>query len=167
MKTWPTRLCRCHLPSTDALKSSKSASVGPYVLRRMCVGQIMKKILIFPLLGLMAIFLTGCDLPKIAKLTDSATPETQKRTNQVTFSADGFSPKKIIVPRNTKVTFTNLDKGPHTIASDPHPTHDQLQNLYSTPIFKDQTYSYVFVKAGKFGFHLEDNPSISGEIVVE
>jgi len=127
----------------------------------------LKKILVFPVLGLMAIFLTGCEFPKIAKLTDSATPETQTRTNQVTFSADGFSPKTILVPINTKVTFTNLDKGPHTIASDPHPTHDQLQNLYSTPIFKDQTYSYVFSKAGKFGFHLEDNPSISGEIVVE
>lgn len=127
----------------------------------------LKKILVFTLLGLMAIFLTGCDFPKIAKLTDSQTPATRVRTNQVTFNANGFSPKKIIVSQNTKVTFTNLDKAPHTIASDPHPTHDQLQNLYSTPIFKDQTYPYVFSKVGRFGYHLEDNPSISGEIVVE
>lgn len=165
--TRPTRLCRCTSEATDALKSSKSASVDPYVLRQMCVGQIMRKIYIFPLIGLMAIFLTGCDFPKIAKLSDSATPETQKHTNQILINADSISPKEIIVQRNTKVTFTNKDKGPHTIASDPHPTHNQIQNLYSTPIFKDQTYSYTFTKVGKFGFHLEDNPSISGEIVVE
>jgi len=127
----------------------------------------MSKVSIFFIMSLGVIFLAGCEMPKISRLTSSPVAEVHEATNSVAITSKAIVPKKITVSLGTEVNFVNEDKSPHTVASDPHPTHDQLQNLYSTPIFKGQTYAYTFTKKGKFGFHLEDNPSISGEIVVE
>ena len=115
----------------------------------------------------LTIGLTGCNMPKIAKLSPDVSPQMAKPTNEMEITKDGFLPQDIEVAVGQKVIFKNTDRAPHTIASDPHPTHDILPNLYSTPIFKDQTYEYTFKKAGAFGIHLEDNPSISGKIVVK
>ena len=112
--------------------------------------------------------LCGCDFPKISKLNNSsATPQAKQYTNQIILDSNNLTPKKIVVKKNTTVVFINKDKNPHIVASNPHPEHNQLPDLYSTAIFKDQSFSYTFKKKGAFGFHLEDNPSISGEIVVE
>lgn len=112
--------------------------------------------------------LSGCDVPQIAKLNSKALPdEPISQINEIEIGPNGVNPQLIAISAGQTVSFKNLDKTPHTIASDPHPTHDQLNNLYSTPIFRNQTYKYTFTKRGEFGFHLEDNPSISGKIVVK
>jgi len=39
--------------------------------------------------------------------------------------------------------------------------------LYSPPLYPNGKYEYSFNLYGTWGFHLEDNPSVSGKIVVE
>jgi len=132
----------------------------------MIYGFAMKIKLVLGMILAVFIF-SGCNMPQIGKLDVTSTPRMAEKTNEITISEDGFSPKDSVVSIGETVTFKNLDSSPHTVASDPHPAHDQLIDLYSTPIFKTQSYKYVFTKRGDFGFHLEDNPSISGKIVVE
>jgi len=125
---------------------------------------VMKKIffIILPL-----IFLTGCinaDVLSIRTLEKaSATPE---KTNIVEISSGKFVPSEISVKRDQEIKVTNLDQTLYTLLSDPHPTHDQIKNLYIL-IYKGQTRSFKIPKRGSFGIHAEENPSVNLKIVVE
>ena len=116
-------------------------------------------------------FLGGCAKLEVESIRNdteigffSPTPE---RTNEIFITPEGFDPRVVIIKKGEEVTFINLDQTPHIIASDPHPEHDQLPELFSDPIYQSENYRFVFKKKGEFGFHIEDNPSISGKIVVE
>ena len=92
---------------------------------------------------------------------------TTEKTNLVSIKNNKFDPKSVSVLSNSEVTFENLDKTPHTVAADPHPTHTSLPDLYLGPIYKNSPATYVFKIPGTYKVHLEDNPSSIGEIVVE
>ncbi len=47
----------------------------------------------------------------------------------VTITASGASPKTLMVPRGTQVTFVNDDSRTHQMNSDPHPTHGECPEL--------------------------------------
>jgi len=118
------------------------------------------------------IFLTGCTTPQIKSIRDTATPppasipENPEKTNLVTILNNKIEPAAIEVSAGDTVIFQNLDQKPHQIASDPHPAHTDLPDLYSPPIYEKDTYSYTFTKVGDWFYHLEDNPSIRGKVVV-
>jgi len=79
----------------------------------------------------------------------------------------GFSPKSKTVKADTVVTWQNSSGTTVQIASDPHPTHTDLQDLNSGSLADGQAYSYTFKKLGTWGYHNHLNPTEKGEVVVE
>lgn len=72
-----------------------------------------------------------------------------------------FIPSSITVSFgiNNTVTWTNVDDFPHTIESD--------DGLFRSPMLKpNQTWSYVFEKAGHYGYHGVPNSWLKGEVNV-
>ena len=86
----------------------------------------------------------------------------------VTISANGFSPANIKVTAGTAITWTNMDKQPHRVASDPYPTNNGLPGFDShIALNKNDTYSYTFTKAGTFTYHDQMHPNnIKGSVIV-
>ena len=66
------------------------------------------------------------------------------------------------------VTWTNNDKAPHIVASDPHPSHTNLEGLDSiSDIAPNNSYSYIFEKTGEYTYHDHLNPfKFKGTVVV-
>lgn len=111
--------------------------------------------------------LTGCKAPEIKSIRNTETSESiVYKTTKVKIKNGQFIPDKITVAKKSEVTFTNLDNQSYIIASDPHPEHSELPDLYSPPIYTGRSYKYIFQKEGYFGVHLEENPSIKGQIIV-
>ena len=112
--------------------------------------------------------LTGCTTPKIKSIRDETPPQTPEpvATNFIDINADGFSPSTISVFAGETVTFQNSDSKSHEVASDPYPKDDILPDFHSGTLYKNETYQYTFGQVGTFGYHLEDNPSIKGEVIV-
>jgi len=115
------------------------------------------------------LFLTGCTTPQIKSIRDevTATPEAPISSYLVTISQNGFSPENISIFAGDTVTFQNTDTKTHEIASDPHPEHSLLPGLDSGLLYKGDNFEYTFQKSGQWGYHLEDNPSIKGNVIVE
>jgi len=133
----------------------------------------MKNFIFIVLTATLIFSFSGCSLPTIKSIRDSnpsadtiASP-TPVQTNLVSIKDGAISPKFIKINLSRTVVFQNLDKTPIKITSDPHPDHSDLPDLYSPPIYKGETYTYTFIRAGSWGYHLEDNPSVKGEVVVE
>ena len=126
----------------------------------------MKKIVL--ILGC-TFLLFGCNSPQVKLLRENDTPafDNPVVTNQIQIKNGQFEPKIIQVVPGQKVTFINLDKSTHTVASDPYPKNDALPDLYSPPLYSNDKYEYSFNLYGTWGFHLEDNPSVSGKVLVE
>jgi len=121
----------------------------------------------------LGVLLSGCKTPLIRSIreveptTEDAAQEIPVQTTQISFSETGFSPKLVEVVAETEVQFENIGQTPQTIASDPHPDHNYLLDLYSRPIYPGEKYYYTFKSQGRWAYHLEANPSIRGEIIVE
>lgn len=47
----------------------------------------------------------------------------------ITITSSGASPKNLLVPPGSQVTFVNHDNRPHDMQSDPHPEHDDCPQL--------------------------------------
>jgi len=131
----------------------------------------MKKILSAVLGVILALILSGCSLPQVKGIRDepqeAATTPSVIETTQVKIQSNGFEPESIMVLSGQTVTFINLDRDPVSIASDPYPENSDLPDLYSKPIYKNETYQYTFSRPGKFGYHLQENPSVRGKVVVK
>lgn len=96
----------------------------------------------------------------------------------VNHSPGGFSPKTLTVRAGTRVTFVHQGTGPMWVASDEHPVHSQYSGTERAShcpdpggIAFDQcssgtTYSFVFNKAGSWGYHNHMSPEDKGTIVV-
>ena len=56
------------------------------------------------------------------------TPPSDPATT-ITITANGVSPRTLIVPVGTRVTFVNNDSRPHDMASDPHPAHTDCPEI--------------------------------------
>jgi len=134
----------------------------------------MKKKYLSLLVLILSFQLTGCASPEVkalrnneANTSDASGDQTPEQSNRIFISRGEVQPKIILVSTGDTVYFSNLDGNPHRIASDPHPEHSLLPELYSNVIYKDEVYEFIFSIPGTWGYHLEDNPSIRGEIVVE
>lgn len=111
---------------------------------------------------------TGCSSPEIKSIRNETLSPNPKpvETNLVNIKENGFSPPIILIAVGDTVTFQNSTLKPLEIASDPHPDDNTLPDFHSETLYKEEFYQYTFLKAGKFGYHLEDNPSIKGEVIV-
>jgi plastocyanin len=129
------------------------------------------KFALIALTALLSVVLSGCTWPQIKGIRDEPQEETDTpeavETTDIIIQNNQLTPKLISIAVGQTVTYTNLDKSPHSIASDPYPDNSDLPDLYSAPIYKDESYKYTFQKAGTFGYHLQENPSVRGEAVVQ
>jgi plastocyanin len=76
-----------------------------------------------------------------------------------TLTSAGVSPKELIVPAGSRVSFVNNDSRRHDMASDPHPEHDQCRELNGTALNPGQSRETLnLVEAKTCGFHDHDNP---------
>ena len=99
----------------------------------------------------------------------SPVPPTATSQAQITISSKGFLPQTLLVKKGTKVTWTNTDKKPHQIFSDPHPSHSKLPALnQAKPLTPNSSDSYTFTTIGTFTYHDEENPlKFKGVVIVE
>ena len=94
------------------------------------------------------------------KETTKTTPSPAIAASEakVSITKDGFVPATISIKKGSQVTWANQDSSSHQIASDPHPTHTSLKALLSDQLAKDDSFSFIFEKAGTFTYHDELNP---------
>lgn len=101
-----------------------------------------------------------------AKSPDSSyTPDAKNppvATNQVVIHDYEFTPADITVKKGTTVTWTNKDLVAYTVVED----DGQTGGPASSPIPKDQTYSFKFAKSGLFHYHNSLDPNMTGTVTV-
>jgi len=117
---------------------------------------------------LSVVTLTGCTpvIRSIREITGNFPTPTALNVDLVTINRDRVTPTYITIAVGQTVSFKNLDSLAHQIVSNPHPTHTDLPDFYSPLLYRGESYSYTFATPGKWGYHLEDNPSIGGKIEV-
>ena len=89
------------------------------------------------------------------------------RVAEVRITSKGFEPATLVVKSGTKITWTNDDKKPHQVVSNPYPKGGDLPNLRSEILNDDQTYTYTADKLGDFGYHDQLRPTINGTITIQ
>jgi plastocyanin len=72
-----------------------------------------------------------------------------------------FTPQKLTVKANTKVTWTNRDDIPHGIAA----TNNTFSR--SSALDTDDSYSFTFTTPGTYQYFCYIHPHMTGTIVVE
>ena len=106
--------------------------------------------------------------------TDSAPSPTPGPTsgNTITITALGASPRNLVVPLGSQVTFINNDSVAHEMYSDPHPEHTDCPEFDSvgrlTPGTTRQTKNLIITRV--CGFHDHINPfvaSLTGSIRIQ
>lgn len=58
-------------------------------------------------------------------------PANPTSTTTITITSSGVSPKAIVIPRGSQVTFINNDTVTHDMSSDPHPVHTDCPEINS------------------------------------
>ncbi len=87
--------------------------------------------------------------------------------NVVTITADGFSPRVMTIKKGETVTWTNKDSNPHTVNSDPHPTHELYPILNTVGLIDaGQSKSLTFADPGTYTYHDHLEASLTGEVIV-
>lgn len=70
-----------------------------------------------------------------------------------------YVPETITVSVGTTITWTNTDKGYHTVTSD--------DSLFDSPLPFGQSFSYTFTRPGTFDYHdVVTDPPITGRVIV-
>jgi plastocyanin len=86
----------------------------------------------------------------------------------VTYSDDGFAPKKISVAQGQKVRFVNKSSSNMWVASDVHPSHKIMPEFDNKEsIGNGESYEFTFTKSGAWTYHNHINPNDVGTITVE
>jgi len=103
------------------------------------------------------------------KDSNQGTAQNAMAPAKVTIAKDGFKPASIKVKKGQAVEWVNDDATQHTIASDPHPSHDQLAGLDSVdPLNTGESYLFTFETAGTYTYHDDLNPdAFKGTVIVE
>ena len=135
---------------------------------------------IIGVMGVLAILIGGYAFKNQVKTEKTITPVEQNMpaTNspvvekevisEVKYTTAGFSPVTLTVKKGTTVKFVNTSGQKMSVASDPHPSHTnypEFDQFKSDAKGKDE-YSFVFDKAGAWGYHDHFKASNKGTVVV-
>ena len=103
------------------------------------------------------------------KTPTTGTSQEAMAPAKVTITKDGFVPASIKVKKGQAVEWVNDAATQHTIASDPHPSHDQLAGLDSVdPLNTGESYLFTFETVGTYTYHDDLNPdAFKGTVIVE
>lgn len=92
--------------------------------------------------------------------TGAASGQQQSQATEVKIDNFSFSPQEITVAAGTKVTWTNRDDIPHTVAS----TTDAFK---SKALDTDDQFSFLFSKAGTYEYYCSIHPKMTGRVIVK
>jgi len=91
-----------------------------------------------------------------------------KNESRVSITKDGFIPAVVSIKKGSQVTWTNQDSSFHEIASDPHPTHNNLNTLTSDKLAEGDSFTFMFENSGTYSYHDESNPlEFNGVVIVQ
>jgi plastocyanin len=146
-------------PAAQQPKTSKSGSKK----------SILIIILILIIVAAGAVILFKKEDKKSSTSTPSTGAQTEQQVAEVKITAGGFAPATVKVKQGTQVRWTNDDDTPHRVISDPHPTHNTLDDLDSEDTLnKNDTFAYTFTETGTFTYHAEeDSVKFKGTVIVE
>jgi plastocyanin len=90
----------------------------------------------------------------------------------ITITASGASPKNIVVPRGSQVTFVNNDGSVHQMYSNPHPEHTDCPEFDSvgqlTPGATRRTQNLTTPRVCGFHDHLNpNNAGLNGSVTIQ
>ena len=94
----------------------------------------------------------------------ATTPPGAVNTLTITIANNAVSPKDIIVPRGSQVTFINNDNRAHDMESDPHPEHTDCPALAQVGFLNaGQTRSSGNLNTARIcGFHDHNAADVAG-----
>ena len=97
---------------------------------------------------------------------------TGPTSTTITISNNAVCPQSITVPRGTQVTFVNNDSRTHEMTSDPHPEHNDCQEINQVGNLvagqTRQTGNLNIAKRCGFHDHIAfDNASLKGSITIQ
>lgn len=141
----------------------------------------MKKIIIFFLISIASIFLTGCFLSPKTNLNqpginNQLTNQSNEEQNIPPVYQEGqatvlmkdfvFQPASLTVKKGTLVTWENKDNASHSIITDPRPTYTELKSLNSYILAPGQSWSFTFDVVGRYGYKCGLHPTMIGSVIV-
>lgn len=86
---------------------------------------------------------------------------------EISLTDAGFKPQDITIDRGTTVTFSTTRSAQFWPASNPHPTHEVDPHFDPKhPLQPDDTWSFMFEKAGTWGYHDHVRSYYTGTIYV-
>jgi amicyanin len=110
--------------------------------------------------------LAGCgDVPSKAADATAAKPTATKPApaeQKIHIDNFTFDPAEVTVAVGTKVTWVNRDDVPHTATSTAKPKVFDSKTLDT-----DQTFSFVFDKAGTYEYFCAVHPKMTGKVIVK
>ena len=94
--------------------------------------------------------------------SDTDTDRGEAAADSITVRIDGmrFEPSVITVEPGTKVTWVHKSSMPHTVSG-------QADSMQSKTMYKGQSYTHTFDKAGSFDYTCDFHPSMKGTVVVK
>jgi plastocyanin len=98
--------------------------------------------------------------PRLVTAGDDANTPVNTIANTIVVKSFMFSPMNINVKAGTRVTWTNKDDEPHTVASD-----DGV--FRSAALDTDESFSFKFDKPGTYHYTCTIHPRMIGTITVE
>jgi plastocyanin len=103
---------------------------------------------------------------------DSPSEPSTPPAATITISNNTVSPKSVTVPRGSQVAFFNNDSRPHTMNSDPHPTHTDCPEINTVGLLNPgQTKQTGNLNTARTcGYHdheMETVTSLQGTITVQ
>jgi plastocyanin len=90
----------------------------------------------------------------------TATDQPSAPSAEVKIDNFSFGPQTITVAVGATVTWINRDDIPHTVASTDGVFKSKVRDT-------DETFSYTFVKAGKYPYFCTIHPKMTGQVVVQ
>jgi plastocyanin len=88
--------------------------------------------------------------------------------NVVKITDNGFEPSTLTISRGDTVEFENKSSDDAWPASNVHPTHRLYPGFDAKkPLLPGASYSFMFTKPGRWGYHNHLAPDIQGTILVK
>ena len=80
-----------------------------------------------------------------------------------------FDPARIVISPRTTVTWVNTGSNIHFVNTDPHPSHNVLEDLNSTSLRQGQRFTFTFDTPGAWGYHCSAhfNLGMTAQVIVK
>jgi plastocyanin len=87
----------------------------------------------------------------------------------ISMKALRFDPARLIVSRGAKVTWVNNDSVLHFVNSDPHASHNVIDDFNSRSLQTGASYSFTFNETGEWGYHCSAHfgAKMTGRVIVK